>query len=239
MARIRSIKPTFFSSLTVADLTPEERLTFIGLWCFSDDEGRSEYDPRLLKAFAWPLADKMTAIVVEKHVAKLAEMGLVERYESAGRSYLQVVGWKEHQSISHPRKSTYPAPAALPEDSGNVPGSLPEASGPYRKGKEGRGKEGSGDAASAAGGGWVAEAVTRWAAVIGIEKHGRMGKELAPAVAIYGAPAVLAAITKFGEWRRDRMADFGERVPGLPYFVSNIRAHIPRNLLPSEATDAA
>lgn len=87
-------------------------------------------------------------------------------------------------------------------------------------------------AAAPAGGGWVAEAVRRWAEFIGVVPHGRMGRELAPAVAIYGEPAVLAAVTEFGQWRRDNLGDFGERIPGLPYFVANIRAHIPHNLLP-------
>jgi len=39
MARIRTIKPSFFTSLTIADLGLAERLTFIGLWTHVDDEG--------------------------------------------------------------------------------------------------------------------------------------------------------------------------------------------------------
>ena len=62
MARIRSIKPEFFTSLTIADLTVEQRLTFIGLWTHVDDEGRCVDDSRLIKAAIWPLDDRTAAV---------------------------------------------------------------------------------------------------------------------------------------------------------------------------------
>jgi hypothetical protein len=109
MARIRTIKPEFFTSLTVADLTPEQRLTFIGLWTHADDEGRCVDDARLIKAAVWPLDDR-TAADVEADLRALTESSLITRYTLTRKSYIAVSGWREHQRINRPTKSKYPAP---------------------------------------------------------------------------------------------------------------------------------
>lgn len=150
MARIRTIKPTFFTSLTVAGLTPEQRLTFIGLWTHVDDEGRCVDDPRLIKAALWPLDDR-TAGDIEGDLRALTEASLIVRYVLRERSYLAVRTWSEHQRISHPSGSNLPDPSEceirpLPPrptstnaDSVNPPGSLTEGSAQERKGREGKG----------------------------------------------------------------------------------------------------
>ncbi|MFE4328701.1 hypothetical protein ACFRQM_04380 [Streptomyces sp. NPDC056831] len=109
MARIRTIKPEFFTSLTIADLTPEQRLTFIGLWTHVDDEGRCVDDARLIKAAVWPLDDR-TAADVEGDLRALTESSLIARYTLTRKSYITVTGWSEHQRINRPTKSKYPAP---------------------------------------------------------------------------------------------------------------------------------
>lgn len=109
MARIRTIKPEFFTSLTIADLTPERRLTFIGLWTHVDDEGRCVDDPRLIKAALWPLDDR-TAADVEADLQALTEASLITRYTLNRKRYMAVTGWREHQKINRPTKSKLPAP---------------------------------------------------------------------------------------------------------------------------------
>lgn len=109
MPRIRTIKPEFFTSLTVADLTPEQRLTFIGLWTHCDDEGRAVDDARLIKAAVWPLDDR-TAADVEGDLRALTERSLINRYTLSRKPYLAVTGWREHQRINRPTPSRLPAP---------------------------------------------------------------------------------------------------------------------------------
>lgn len=109
MARIRTIKPEFFTSLTIADLTPEQRLTFIGLWTHVDDEGRCVDDPRLIKAAVWPLDDR-TAADIEIDLKALSESSLITRYVLNRKRYLAVTGWSEHQRINRPTPSKLPAP---------------------------------------------------------------------------------------------------------------------------------
>jgi len=147
MARIRSIKPEFFTSLTVADLTPVQRLTFIGLWTHSDDEGRCVDDARLIKAAIWPLDDRTTSDV-EDDLKALSESSLILRYTLNRKHYLAVRGWAEHQKINRPTPSKLPPPPSAPipgptcgdEDSRTPHGGLGEDSLAERKGKE-QGKE--------------------------------------------------------------------------------------------------
>lgn len=129
MARIRTIKPAFFTDAEMADLPLSARLTFIGLWTHVDDSGRAVDDPRLVKAALWPLDDKHTAKKVDADLAALAKIGRIYRYEAKGKRYLEVVNWAKHQKISHPQPSAIPPPS-FTERSGNDPGTEPERSGP-------------------------------------------------------------------------------------------------------------
>ncbi|MCA1185783.1 hypothetical protein LCD36_04860 [Saccharopolyspora sp. 6T] len=158
MARIRTIKPDFFRSRTIDKLTYEQRLTFIGLWTHCDDEGRCEYDPRLVKADVWPLSDR-TSGDIDGDVQALTESSLITHYTVGERSYLQINGWREHQKINRPTPSKLPAPDSgqiAPLTSGDsdsvmTQGVLTEDSPGERKGKEqgtGKGKE-QGSAAAA------------------------------------------------------------------------------------------
>jgi len=133
--RIRTIKPEFWSSLTVAGLAIDTRLTFIGLWNYADDEGRGIADPRLIKAAIWPLDDEVDVKVVRRHLDTLARAGLVVLYaDEQGKPYFSVTHWGEHQSISRPRPSVLPDPAA------STPRVVPEDSTGEGKGREGKGK---------------------------------------------------------------------------------------------------
>ncbi|MDG4796197.1 hypothetical protein [Micromonospora sp. WMMD1082] len=169
MARIRTIKPDFFTSLTIADLSLHARLTFIGLWTHVDDSGRCVDDARLIKAAVWPLDDRVSADV-ERDLRELSEASLIVRYEVGGRGYLAVRTWDEHQRINRPTKSKLPEPPSAPPaprppgrkprseesrpaEAASAPGRgdssvtthqpLTEDSPQERKGKERKGKEGN------------------------------------------------------------------------------------------------
>jgi hypothetical protein len=113
MARIRSIKPEFFTSLSIADLDLTARLTFIGLWTQCDDEGRCVDDARLIKAALWPLDDR-TAADVDGDLQAIHQAALIIRYEVEGRRYLAVRGWHEHQRVNRPSPSKIPPPPDPP-----------------------------------------------------------------------------------------------------------------------------
>jgi hypothetical protein len=112
VSRIRSIKPEFFRSLDVADLTHRQKLLWIGLWTEADDHGRLIDDDRLIKAALFPLDNTVRLQDVEEDLTALAALGRVVRYQVDGRSYLAVVNWHSHQNINRPGKPKHPAPPA-------------------------------------------------------------------------------------------------------------------------------
>lgn len=149
VARIRTIKPSFFESEDVAVLPFRARLLWIGLWTHCDDEGRTKDNVRLIKAWIWPL-DQVTLRDIDEDLAILAGAGRIVRYEADGQRYLEITNWREHQSINKPTPSKIPPPPGLREDSRSRPGSVREGSRrapvavPEDSGQEGNGKEGKG-----------------------------------------------------------------------------------------------
>jgi hypothetical protein len=103
MARIRTIKPEFWTSEQIAECSPNARLMFIGLWNFCDDYGRHPASAKRLKMEVFP-AD---SIEVRPLVKELLVAGLIEEYETEGQSFWQVTGWGKHQKIDSPT-SKYP-----------------------------------------------------------------------------------------------------------------------------------
>jgi len=127
MARIRSIKPEFFTSLTIADLPLSARLTFIGLWTYVDDNGVGPADPRLIRAAIWPLEEAPDILQrTREDLRSLQEARLITLYEASGRPLVYVNSWDEHQKVSHPRKPRFATPHDLPHVSDQDTSDAPE-----------------------------------------------------------------------------------------------------------------
>ena len=112
MARIRSIKPEFWTSEQVMKCSPLARLLFIGLWNFCDDAGRRKASAISIKAQIFP-GDAVEAAAVRALIDELAKVGLVRLYRVDNAEYLCVTGWAKHQAISKPQPSRLPAPPTL------------------------------------------------------------------------------------------------------------------------------
>lgn len=110
MARIRSIKPEFWSSEQVMSCSRDARLLFIGLWNFVDDEGRISNSAKSIKAQVYPSDEDINSETVRRWIDELSARELVLQYEVAGRLYLQVTGW-HHQKIDRKRPSKLPPPS--------------------------------------------------------------------------------------------------------------------------------
>ena len=100
MARIRTIKPEFWTSEQVMECSPLARLLFIGVWNFCDDAGNHPVSAKTLKALVFP-GDDITSAKVAELLAELSMNGLIDLYEVSGKEYLHVNGWK-HQKIDRP-----------------------------------------------------------------------------------------------------------------------------------------
>lgn len=117
MARIRSVKPEYWTSEQVMAMSRGARLLFIGLWNFSDDGGNHPASPKTLKAEVLPGDDDITSDRIMELVDEMIEQGLVEEYESGGKIYWHVTGWKKHQRIDQP---TYRHPTGDAGDAGDT-----------------------------------------------------------------------------------------------------------------------
>ena len=129
MARSRVIRPSFFTSFSLARVSRDARLFFAGLWIEADDQGRVINSPKLLAASIFPHDSDVTVRKVNRWLDELAGIGVVERYEAGGGQYLHIPGFAEHQRVPHPSPSKLPPPPAtgsrtfyenLMSDSGQV-----------------------------------------------------------------------------------------------------------------------
>lgn len=100
MARIRTIKPEFWTSEQVMECSPLARLLFIGVWNFCDDAGNHPMSAKTLKALVFP-GDDITSAKVAELLVELSTNELIDLYEVSGKEYLHVNGWK-HQKIDRP-----------------------------------------------------------------------------------------------------------------------------------------
>lgn len=108
MARIRSIKPDFWTSEQVMECSPTARLMFIGLWNFADDHGRLPCAPKTIKAQIFP-ADDINSETVRRMIDELSANGLVQVYVVDDKEYLFITGWR-HQKIDKRQAAKYPEP---------------------------------------------------------------------------------------------------------------------------------
>ena len=135
VARIRTIKPEFWTSEKVVELTHSARLLFIGMWNFCDDSGICRDSSKRLKMQVFP-GDFVDQNQVEEWLAELVEIGLVDPYEVGGDKYLRIRGWQAHQKIKYP-SFRFPLPdGTLPESSGKAGGGLGKCYPPEKRGEE-------------------------------------------------------------------------------------------------------
>lgn len=130
MARIRSIKPEFWTDEKVVALSPLARLLFIGLWNFCDDYGRMEFSLRRIKLQILP-SDPTDC---SGEFGEIRREGLVQDYEVDGKHYLQIVHFEKHQKVDRRSSSRIPPPPPNSPESRRVP---PNSS----PGGEGKGRE--------------------------------------------------------------------------------------------------
>lgn len=112
MARIRTVKPEFWKSESIAALPFRTRLTFIGLWTYVDDNGVGLDSFKLVSAELFGLEDdpREARANVREDLARLHAAGRIVRYMVSGKRYFAVVNFDEHQKIDRPGKPRHPGP---------------------------------------------------------------------------------------------------------------------------------
>lgn len=102
MARIRSIKPEFFSDGDIGGLPPLVRLLFVGMWCEADKAGRLKDKPKSIKARCLPFDN----LDIGKALKTLESGRFIIRYTVDGEAYIQIRTWSEHQRPHHTEKES-------------------------------------------------------------------------------------------------------------------------------------
>lgn len=123
MARIRTIKPEFWTSEQVAECSPSARLLFVGLWSFCDDHGIHPASVKRLKMEIFP-SDAIADEEIEEMVHQLETAGLLMAYQVDGKGYWLVTGWEKHQKIDKPTYR-HPLPGGRQIDGNSTPPPLP------------------------------------------------------------------------------------------------------------------
>lgn len=126
MARIRTIKPEFFTSEDIVSLSPLARLFYVSLWCEADREGRLSWRPKTLKFRYFP-ADECD---VDTVATELTDAGLVILYEVDGAMYAEIPTFARHQVINNRESQSV------------LPSRVFDASKQRKSGDQGEGKEG-------------------------------------------------------------------------------------------------
>lgn len=111
MARIRSVKPEFWTDEKVVELSPFARLLFIGLWNFADDDGRMVHSPKRIKMQVLPADD----VDCSELLGEIRRASLISVYVVDGVEYLQINGFAKHQKIDKRSASKLPPPSNPPE----------------------------------------------------------------------------------------------------------------------------
>lgn len=114
MARIRTIKPEFWTNPQVTRVSFAARLLFIATWNFADDHGNLPRDPERLKMQVFP----GDTIEVEPLISSLMDHGLLIEYSVSppenlatfADRFLHIPTFKKHQLINRPSKPVYPLP---------------------------------------------------------------------------------------------------------------------------------
>lgn len=101
MARIRTIKPEFWTSEQVVECSRDARLLFIGLWTFADDSGINPASLQRIRMQVFP-GDDLSLDEIRALIKELLAVRLIEEYDVEGRAYWRITGFSQHQRIDQP-----------------------------------------------------------------------------------------------------------------------------------------
>ena len=133
MARIRTIKPEFFTSESVCNCSPLARLMFIGLWCEADREGLLPWKPKTIKIRYLPTDN----CDIDELSQELIDEGMITIHSDEKGEICQIPAFGYHQVINNRERES--------DLSSRVVHASPRVKAEGREGrKEGKGREGKG-----------------------------------------------------------------------------------------------
>jgi hypothetical protein len=146
MARIRTIKPSFWDDEKIGKLSPIARLLYIGTWTLADDEGILQWTPKYIKGHLFLYDDKITIRQVKLWMEEITYLKFIKVYTDVdGNLYGFIKHMHNHQKIDRPSPTAHPSilEAILKDNSTNPRRVVDEPSllESNSKGKDSKGKD--------------------------------------------------------------------------------------------------
>jgi hypothetical protein len=138
VARIRTIKPEFFTSEDIVGMSALARLLYIALWCEADKEGRLVWKPKTFKMRYMP-GDECD---INALCAEIVAGGLVILY---GDGLAYIPQFTAHQHIN-PRETASQLPEPCESTRAARVATRQPRDSDTQGGREGKGREGKADA---------------------------------------------------------------------------------------------
>jgi hypothetical protein len=110
MARIRTIKPEYWSDEKVGRLSMQARLLFIGLLNFSDDTGVVRGHPIYLRSMIFPY-DDISKQEISNWLDEIITQGMISTFTANGETFYQIKNFLKHQIINRPSRNVNPRPS--------------------------------------------------------------------------------------------------------------------------------
>lgn len=124
MARIRTIKPEFWTDEDMAEVSEAACLLAIGLLNYADDEGFFNANPKLIKAAVFPIREPSVTIPVM--LRELSNQGYLTLFSTSDSKHFGLISnFAKHQVVNKPRPSKIRALELLPYNYGSDTGGLP------------------------------------------------------------------------------------------------------------------
>lgn len=123
MARIRTIKPEFWTDEDMSELSEPACLLAIGLLNYADDEGYFNANPKLIRAAVFPIREPSRSIPVL--IQELSNCGYIAMYSTSdNKQFGHICNFARHQVVNKPRPSKIKGLELVPYEYGSSTGGL-------------------------------------------------------------------------------------------------------------------
>ena len=108
--RIRSIRPEFYDSESMGNVSWDARFVFECLWSYVQDNGVNRDNARMIRGTCMPYDGDEVIPRIETALDELEDAGCIVRYEWRGKHLLWLPNFLTYQKITNPSVCLFPTP---------------------------------------------------------------------------------------------------------------------------------
>lgn len=108
--RIRSIRPEFYDSESMGNVSWDARFVFECLWSYVQDNGVNRDNARMIRGTCMPYDGDDVIPRIEAALDELEDAGCIVRYEWRGKHLLWLPNFLVYQKIAKPSVCLFPTP---------------------------------------------------------------------------------------------------------------------------------